>query len=212
MMLKLNKMILSAAAFAALGATAAVTFAQETFEQDNFWQTPTKEYWKDPFDKCIRTARFDEGGFVPPECGGARAATRAPAEAPAAPTRLTLSADTHFDFDSAQLKPAGKAELDRLAQGLRDAAAVSNISVVGHTDSIGTDAYNQSLSERRAASVREYLVSVGVPSGVIQTQGMGESQPVAPNTTPDGRDNPEGRAQNRRVEIAVQATQPTGRG
>jgi len=77
------------------------------------------------------------------------------------------------------------------------------VTIEGHTDSIGSDAYNQRLSERRAAAVKQYLVSKGVGADRLTTVGRGEKDPVAPNTTPDGKDNPEGRAMNRRAELKV---------
>ena len=79
------------------------------------------------------------------------------------------------------------------------------VEVAGHTDSVGSDAYNQKLSERRAKTVYDYLTSNGVDAGrLVGPTGYGESRPIAPNTNPDGSDNPEGRAQNRRTELNVQ--------
>jgi OOP family OmpA-OmpF porin len=79
------------------------------------------------------------------------------------------------------------------------------VEVAGHTDSIGSDAYNQKLSEHRAKAVYEYLTSNGVDAGrLVGPVGYGKSRPIAPNTNPDGTDNPEGRAQNRRTELNVQ--------
>ena len=78
------------------------------------------------------------------------------------------------------------------------------VSVEGHTDSRGSDAYNQGLSERRAIAVHDYLVGQGVDGGRLDTVGMGESDPVAPNENDDGSDNPDGRAQNRRVVLKAQ--------
>jgi len=82
------------------------------------------------------------------------------------------------------------------------------IIAVGHTDSIGSDAYNQRLSERRAGAVKAYLVSKGIEANRVYTEGKGERQPVAENRI-NGRDNPEGRAKNRRVEIEVVGTRTT---
>ena len=101
-----------------------------------------------------------------------------------------------FDFDKSSLKPAAIEILDSILPKLM-AADVIAITISGHTDWIGSDQYNQGLSERRAASVANYLVSQGVPAERIQSQGFGESQPVADNKTDEGR------AQNRRVEIAI---------
>ncbi|PIE42360.1 MAG: cell envelope biogenesis protein OmpA [Gammaproteobacteria bacterium] len=116
---------------------------------------------------------------------------------------FTLGAKTLFDFDKSNLRPEGKAELKELAskikeiRGLGKVKKVTGVAVVGHTDSKGTVAYNQGLSERRAASVANYLVQQGVPAELISARGEGELQPVATNKTAEGRQ------QNRRVEIRV---------
>jgi OOP family OmpA-OmpF porin len=77
------------------------------------------------------------------------------------------------------------------------------VTIEGYTDSKGTEAYNQKLSERRANAVKNYLVSRGVEASRLDAVGKGESDPVAPNTKPNGKDNPEGRAMNRRAELKV---------
>jgi len=77
------------------------------------------------------------------------------------------------------------------------------VTIEGHTDSIGSDSYNQRLSERRAQAVKAYLVSKGVAASRLETVGKGEQEPVAPNTK-DGKDNPQGRAMNRRAELKIQ--------
>ncbi len=114
--------------------------------------------------------------------------------------KITLEADTYFDFDKSNLKPEGKDTLDSLVRDMGDLNSVANIEAVGHTDSIGTEEYNQGLSERRAATVKDYLTDKGIDSDKIETEGMGESNPVATNKTREGR------AKNRRVEITVQGT------
>jgi OOP family OmpA-OmpF porin len=105
----------------------------------------------------------------------------APVAAVAAPKpvaeRVTLDADTLFDFDKSTLRPAGKEALDVFVLGLRDISP-EVISAVGHTDRFGTDAYNQHLSDQRAASVKAYLVSKGIDANRVATEGKGESQPV----------------------------------
>lgn len=121
-----------------------------------------------------------------------------PQPKPQPPKVLTLSADANFDFDKSTLKPAGKASLDQFMAELAG-SRVSGITVVGHTDSIGTTAYNQGLSERRAASVANYLVGKGVPPAAIRAYGRGESEPVASNSTKAGR------AANRRVVVTAQS-------
>jgi OOP family OmpA-OmpF porin len=128
-----------------------------------------------------------------------------PAPAPAKPApkpvaeKVTLAADVLFDFDKSVLKPEGKAKLDDLA-GKIQAIALEVVIAIGHTDSIGSDAYNQKLSVRRAESVKAYLVSKGVEPNRIYTEGKGEKQPVASNKTKEGRQK------NRRVEIEVIGT------
>lgn len=108
----------------------------------------------------------------------------APAPAKPAPTpaaeKVKLSADALFDFDKAVLKPEGKQKLDQLASQARN-LRLEVILAVGHTDRIGSDAYNKGLSERRAQAVKAYLVSKGLESNRIYTEGKGESQPVTGN-------------------------------
>lgn len=164
-----------------------------------------EELVRDPFGNCVRTPFWTPDQEIP-ECGGVVAKVEAPPLKPVIET-ITLGADAYFDFDKATLKPEGESKLNQLAQDLRRVESVRSIQIVGHTDSIGTEAYNQRLSERRAAAVRDYLVSRGVNPSIVSAYGVGESQPIAPNTLPNGRDNPAGRAQNRRVEITVEASQ-----
>ncbi|WP_095119208.1 OmpA family protein [Pseudomonas sp. Irchel s3f10] len=111
---------------------------------------------------------------------------------------ITLSdaGNVLFDFDKSDLTPAAKAQLDTLMDKLRNADVVS-IKVIGHTDSKGSDAYNQALSERRASSVAAYLLSQGLAPDKLTSEGRGESEPVADNASDEGR------AQNRRVELHI---------
>jgi OOP family OmpA-OmpF porin len=109
----------------------------------------------------------------------------------------------NFDYDKANIKAEFAPVLDEAAQTLQDNPEV-RVRIEGHTDSIGSDEYNQRLSERRAQAVKQYLVSKGIAAARLETSGYGESQPIAPNTTPEGKDNPEGRAMNRRAELKVQ--------
>ena len=110
----------------------------------------------------------------------------------------------NFDFDKSTLRPDAIATLDEAIEVLRKYPEL-RVEVAGHTDSIGTDAYNQGLSERRAQAVYDYLTSNGIDQGrLVGPVGFGESRPIAPNQNPDGSDNPEGRAQNRRTELNVQ--------
>ena len=106
----------------------------------------------------------------------AAAVVPAPVPKPAA-QRVTLSADALFDFDKAVLRPAGRAALDDFVAKTRDIDP-EVIMAVGHADRFGSDSYNQSLSERRAAAVKAYLLSKGVDANRIKTEGRGETQPV----------------------------------
>ena len=112
---------------------------------------------------------------------------------------MTYAADAFFDFDKSVLKPEGKAKLDDLV-GKVQGINLEVIIAVGHTDSVGTDTYNQRLSIRRSEAVKSYLVSKGVEKNRVYTEGKGEKQPVADNKTAEGR------AKNRRVEIEVVGT------
>jgi OOP family OmpA-OmpF porin len=111
------------------------------------------------------------------------AAAPAPAPAPAAAApqvqKITLASKALFDFDKAVLKPEGKAAIDsEIISKLNQVTKLELVLVTGHTDPIGTQQYNQKLSERRADAVRDYLVSKGVPKDKIETLGMGKTQPV----------------------------------
>lgn len=166
----------------------------------------------DNFGKCVRTGSWTpdlalpecEGGVAKPAAKPAPvpvAAAPAPTPPPApvvVPEKITFGAGALFDVGSSTLKPAGKAELDTLAAKLAG-ASVEGITVTGHTDNTGAAASNQALSERRAESVKSYLVSKGLEADKIRTSGMGAGKPVADNKTADGR------ARNRRVEIDIRA-------
>ncbi|KQV22413.1 hypothetical protein ASC74_14505 [Pseudomonas sp. Root329] len=111
---------------------------------------------------------------------------------------ITLSdaGDVLFAFNQSDLTPAAQSKLDSLLPKLQSADVVS-IKVIGHTDSVGSDTYNQALSERRASSVAAYLLSQGVAPNKLTSEGKGQSQPVADNETEEGR------AKNRRVELHI---------
>ena len=117
--------------------------------------------------------------------------------------KVNLSADLLFDFDKAEVKPEAEPELMKLATVLKSYPK-AQVAIEGHTDGKGNDSYNQALSERRAAAVARWLIAHADLNGAnIHTRGWGRTKPVAPNTKPDGSDDPEGRARNRRVEIVV---------
>ena len=134
---------------------------------------------------------------APPAPAAAAPAKPAAPVAPA-PTavKVTFETDTFFAFDKSVLQPAGKAKLEDLVSKLQG-TDIEVIVATGHTDSTGTDAYNQKLSMRRANAVKAFLVSKGLPAERVFTEGKGEKQPVASNKTAEGR------AKNRRVEVEV---------
>ena len=220
-MIKLNK----AAAVLAIAAFASVAGAQEIHN----WRNATGDVWKNATGQCWRDATWtpataaaacDGAIAAPAPVAAAPAATPAPAVAPApvaapaapvtaaapkvaaaapAATKVTYAADAFFDFDKSVLKPEGKAKLDDLAGKLKG-ISLEVIIAVGHTDSVGTDGYNQKLSVARSEAVKAYLVSKGVEKNRIYTEGKGETSPVADNKTTEGR------AKNRRVEVEVIGT------
>jgi outer membrane protein OmpA-like peptidoglycan-associated protein len=118
--------------------------------------------------------------------------------------RIDLAADVLFDFDKADLLPKAQQTLSQAAGIIREKAK-GKVRIDGYTDAKGADAYNQRLSERRAAAVETWFKTKGNLKDVsFVTQGFGAKNPVAPNTKPDGSDDPAGRQRNRRVEIVIQ--------
>ena len=126
------------------------------------------------------------------------------AEVTATEIKIDLAADVLFDFDKAEIKKQAEPSLQNLATVLK-ANPEAKVTIEGHTDGRGADDYNQKLSEARAASVKQWLVANAQVNGAnVATRGWGKAKPVAPNAKPDGSDDSEGRAKNRRVEIVVQ--------
>jgi len=118
--------------------------------------------------------------------------------------RIDLAADVLFDFDKSDLLPKAESTLQKAADLIKQRAVTSGVvRIEGHTDGKGTPSYNQKLSERRADSVKRWFEAHGLQYLKFSTAGFGATKPVAPNTKPDGSDDPEGRAKNRRVEIVV---------
>jgi OOP family OmpA-OmpF porin len=112
---------------------------------------------------------------------------------------LSISSDVLFEFDRANLTPVARQTVEQIAE--RIGSGRGPVLVEGHTDALGSDAYNLRLSRRRAATVTAALRDL-LPGGrALRASGYGEARPVAPNTAPSGEDNPEGRARNRRVTI-----------
>lgn len=118
--------------------------------------------------------------------------------------RISLSGDVLFAFDKASIRPEAEGDLVKIAQVVKKLGK-GRMIIEGYTDAKGSDDYNQKLSLQRANSVKEWFIKkAGLNQISFLTSGLGEAKPVAPNTRPDGTDNPEGRAKNRRVEIRLQ--------
>lgn len=166
---------------------------------DSYVGDASGHYVTDSSGNCVRTGSWKVEDMTV-DCGLEVVEAAPTPPAPAAPVyeTSTISAKALFDFDKSDLKPEGQAELDAIGDKISSKGAeVIDINVVGHTDSVGTDEYNQALSLRRATTVKDYIVGKGIDPGIIDVSGMGESSPVADNATKEGR------AQNRRVEITA---------
>lgn len=209
-MKKLNKVAMLFASAALVTAAGAQVKAADGGNTIDNWQNGTSELvWKNGTNElCWRDANWTpataaegcDGALVKQVAAPAPAVVAPPAAPqPAVASKVTYSADAFFDFDKSVLKPAGKEKLDDLTGKIKD-INLEVIIAVGHTDSVGSDAYNQKLSVRRAEAVKAYLVSKGIEKSRVYTEGKGEKQPVADNKTAAGR------AQNRRVEIEVVGT------
>ncbi len=214
-MKKLNQVAIMFAVATVAGSAFA---AGSTINSDNWRSGHGNLIWKNGTNElCWRDANWTPATAAP-GCDGALAPVAAPAPAPvaappaAAPApapapapvaaqKVTYAADAFFDFDKSVLKPEGRAKLDDLVSKIQG-INLEVIIAVGHTDSVGTDAYNQRLSVRRAEAVKAYLVTKGIERNRIYTEGKGEKQPIADNRTAEGR------AKNRRVEVEVVGTRP----
>jgi OmpA-OmpF porin, OOP family len=208
--------VLLAVAVGAVSSTAMAHTTSNNEAQAGYVVDAQGKTVKDGSGECLRSSIFTaqlatqecDPDLIPkPAPAPAPVVKPAPAPMPVPPAppapevrKVTLEADTYFDFGKSTLKPAGKSRIDA-ELGKLNGSTLNSAVAIGHTDSIGTDAYNQKLSERRAQAVKDYMVSKGVPADKIQIKGMGESQPLANNKTKDGR------AKNRRVEVDFTVTQ-----
>ncbi len=221
-MKKLNR-VASLFAVAAIAVVASAGASAQTIDNwratdGTVWKNGTNEYcWRDAFwtpatagpgcDGEIKPAPKVEAPKVvaPPPPAPAPEVAPKPVTPPPPPVvapvseKVTFAADTFFDFDKATLKPEATEKLDDLVSKTKG-INLEVIIAVGHTDSVGSDEYNQKLSIRRSEAVKAYLVSKGVEPNRVYTEGKGEKQPVADNKTTEGR------AKNRRTEIEVVGT------
>ncbi len=170
-------------------------FAASAHTQTNALVNSAGKVVKNNFGQCVEVVNNEAKA----ECGG----KVAPQPQKIIDVPFAIPASALFDTAKAVLRPQGKAHLNQLATKIKEAKnlgqikTITGVKVVGHTDSRGSIAYNQRLSERRAASVRNYLVQMGIPANMISAYGEGEMNPVATNKTKEGRQ------QNRRVNITV---------
>jgi outer membrane protein OmpA-like peptidoglycan-associated protein len=177
--------------FAAAGDGA---LAQSSFEI----QTPSGS-WQVPGEIQVPTGPWQEPGDIQIPKGIQAVKS---VEESACLRRITVVGDALFDFDKSDLRP--DAEETLVAAGPEIAkAGTGKLTITGHTDSKGSDAYNDQLSEARARTVRDWLVGKGIIPAETAFAGRGERQPIASNENADGSDNPEGRQQNRRVEVEI---------
>ncbi len=186
-----SKQLVFAAGAAALTALAGAAAAQtpgaldHAYLQDSRGAVPVSAYglcWQTGYGPKVEHLQCDPAKPVaatPPPPPAPVAAAAPPPSRPLA-QKIALDAETLFDFDKAELRPEGRAALDEVAAKIKD-VSIEAIIAVGHTDRIGTDRYNQGLSQRRANAVGSYLMSKGVDSNRIRAEGKGESQPVTTN-------------------------------
>ena len=170
--------------------------ASAAMASDNWENGDGTLNWKD----ATGTLCWRDSSWTPATAAkGCDGALTGGAAAGVSQSKITLQADTLYDFNKSDLKPEGKATLDKIAADLKK-IKLEVIIAVGNTDSVGTDAYNMALGQRRAQSVKTYLVSKGVDGSRIYTESKGKSNPVASNATAEGR------AKNRRTDIEVVGT------
>lgn len=193
-----RKLCLAGAMFGLAGGAAA---------QEGYVTSSTGEIVTNSFGDCVTTSTWEPSMAVP-QCHPELAALEEVQAVQPEPRRVTrlinLEADANFDFDEATLTEEGKRKLDEIVATLRDAQD-PRIQLVGYTDRIGPEEYNQQLSEERARAVRDYLVERGVPGGAIQLAARGESNPVVSCEGISGNALIECLRPNRRTEVELSA-------
>lgn len=198
----MRKLVLTTAL---LAATAAMSV--NAAEREAFWSDSNGVVVKDGQGNCLRTPFWTAEAGICPGAKKAEVPAPAPQVAAVAPkatpvstpvvTKHSFNAGALFAFDSAKLTPAAQGDMAKMAQEAKSLGVLNLVLVEGHTDNIGTAAYNQQLSIKRAMAVRDALIQNGVPANKIEAKGYGFDKPVASNKNKDGR------AQNRRVEITI---------
>jgi len=227
--------LLAASALILAGFAAPAAAAED---KSGYWVNTEGTVWRSGFDLCWRAGYWTPALAIAecdPDLVAKPAAEPAPApapavEAPPAPApepapvgpqkaafeKFTFSAETLFAFDKADIRADAAGILDDVVDKMHRYPEVELIVVTGHTDRIGTEAYNQKLSDRRAAAVRNYLVNKGVDAGRVQSVGRGESEPVVACGNIKGKENRSNKAliqclqPNRRVVIEIAVQRETG--
>lgn len=216
-----------------VGAALAVLGNGVVHAQPGYLTDSSGKIWKNSYGECWKSGMWTPAMAIP-ECDPSLvkkeepakvveaepmpAPTPAPMVGPDKPAfeKITLQAETLFDFDKAIIHPEGKQHLNaEVVDKMKQYPQVEAILVTGHADRIGTEAYNQDLSARRAAAVKDYLVSQGIESNRIQTDAKGESEPVVACSDIKGRETGKNKAliaclqPNRRVVVEVEVQRPT---
>jgi len=215
--MELKKLILATLVSGGCIFSASQSFAASDLMSSGYVHDASGIVVRDNSGNCVRTSNWTtqsataqcDAHLLPPVAAApapAEPAAEAPAPAPAEiaaiePQRepINISEKAQFDFDQAVLRAEDKQRLDAAVAQMKTLPEDATIQVTGYTDSVGTEEYNQELSMRRAQAAKDYLVSNGVAENRIVLSGMGESNPIASN------DTAEGRAMNRRVEVAAES-------
>jgi outer membrane protein OmpA-like peptidoglycan-associated protein len=162
-------------------------------------QTP-KGTWQQPKDIQQSTGPWQQPGDIQVPKG----IEAVHAVANGCERRLSVVGDALFDFDKASLRPDAEETLAAAAPEISKLGG-KPLRIEGHTDAIGSDSYNQKLSEARATAVRDWLAAHSIVPVATPIKGYGKTMPIAPNTTADGKDDPAGRQKNRRVDVVFEA-------
>lgn len=214
-----------------VGAALAVLGSGIANAQPGYLTDSSGKIWRNGFNECWKSGMWTPAMAIPecdpdlvkkPEPKKVVEAAPVPAPAPMmgpekpAFEKITLQAETLFDFDKAVIHPEGKQHLnDEVVTKMKQYPQVEAILVTGHADRIGTDSYNQNLSERRAEAVKAYLVSQGIEASRIQTAAKGESEPVVACNDIKGKEAGKNKPlvtclqPNRRVVVEVEVQRPT---
>ena len=188
----------AAAVLVAVSAPAARAQTQEQLDRIRSWNPKVGEIQK-PGEIRVPTGEIRKPGEIQVPRGIQAVKV---IEAERCERRLSVGADALFEFDQWTLSPQAEETLVVVLPEI-EKAGKHPVSIEGHTDAMGSDAYNDALSEKRAITVKQWLVMRGAVPETAKVVGYGEKKPIAPNAQPDGSDDPDGRQRNRRVEVVI---------